>query len=129
MSWKWASIRIELYWLAWLIIMATAAVINLVVDGEGTALAAGYMLCSWVPVMIVNAIEGHAILRYMRANHSQRAERLLAEGALGRLVWVYSDEAYGDSELKRLKSQLRSFHLLAVTIFITMAPFTLFLLW
>ena len=122
--------RIRTYWIVWLSAIAAAFTLRFTVF-RGVAseqrfnLAITYMLGTWVPVMILNFIEGRRLMEYLKTHHHQKWQELTyvpGFGPGGRngfrvMRWLYSADDLSDPAVTVLKAELRAFIRFVFTVF------------
>ena len=122
--------RITIYWRVWLGIVAFALVLRFTVflgvsSDRRFSLGMTYALCTWLPLMVLNVIEGHRLMSYLKSNHPQKWEELTYVPGFGSggsnsfrtLPWLYSSGDLGDPALEIMKREHRRFIRLLLTVF------------
>jgi len=122
--------RIRAYWCAWLGVVALAILLRFTVFLGASreqlfALASAYGVCTWIPIMVFNFIEGRRLLSYLRIHHPAKWEWLTYGPGLGSgmhngfrsLPWLFSSDDFGDPAVAGMKQQHRRFLYLMLTVF------------
>jgi hypothetical protein len=89
--------------------------------------AMAFMMGTWIPMMILNVIEGGRLMSYVRENHNEKWSELTYVPGFGSggvnsfrsLPWLYSADDQGDSRLATLKQQYRDFIRFMITVFVS----------
>jgi hypothetical protein len=76
-------------------------------------LGLAFMLGTWLPLILVNALESARVQRYFKEYHGFR-KGFLGFGFLG---WFLSSDDFGDPNLAALKTEYRRFGRFAATVF------------
>ncbi|MDR3457258.1 MAG: hypothetical protein P4N60_07420 [Verrucomicrobiae bacterium] len=84
-----------------------------------------YMLGTWLPIMMLNLVEGRRLLQYLKIHHYQKWEELTyipGFGPGGRnsfrvYRWLRSPEDFGDPVVAIKKSEHRQFIRFVMTVF------------
>jgi len=127
---------ISLYWRIWLALVACLLLVRFSilfrVQAEDTlfALFSCYAIPTWISIVVLNAIEGHRLMEYLKHNHRQKWEYLTSGPGFGpgrmnsfrSLPFIYSNDDLADSVVKELKTNYRRFVKLILTVFFTMLP-------
>ncbi len=124
------SRRISTYWYVWLGIVAFAFILRFtiflgVTSDRRSSLPITYMLGTWLPIMLLNLIEGRRLMLYLKTHHRQKWEQLTRIPGFGHgwhngfrlLPWLYSAEDSGDPALATLKAEHRRFIRFVLTVF------------
>jgi len=125
-------VRIRLYWSIWIALVAVAFALRFTLfwgasEQRRFALATGYGLGTWLPIMALNLIEGRNLTLTLRSRHYREWEQLNYVPFLGcvghngfrMLRWLYSKEDFGDPIVVSLKAEHRSFIRFVLTVFLS----------
>jgi hypothetical protein len=114
------------YWIAWLIIVASALLQRFLSPYRFSYLAVTYALATWLPIMVLHYLHGRRLLAHLKAYHHEKWEYLTwAFGSPGNrndfrmLPWLFSAQDYGDAALADLKSAQRRWLLFVLVIFLS----------
>ena len=127
-----SSLRIRTYWILWLSSIVVAFVLRSTVflgvaSEPQFGLPFMYMFATWLPIMILNYIEGRRLMQYLKINHRQKWEELTNVPGFGywnyrnRPIrrWLYSADDLGDPVVAVLKAELRAFSRFVLTVFLS----------
>ena len=89
------------------------------------ALGITYALCTWLPLMVLNVIEGCRLMSYLKDHHRQKWEELTYVPGFGSgggnrfrtIPWLYSSDDLGDPAVAIMKTDHRRFIRLMLTVF------------
>ena len=118
--------RIYAYWIAWLIVVACALLLHFASPHRLPYLAVTYALITWLPIMVLQYLQGRRLLAHLKAKHYDKWEYLT--WAFGRpgsrndfrmLPWLLFGEDYGDATLAALKSEERCWLLFVLVVFLS----------
>ena len=122
--------RIRRYWYVWLSIVACAVILRFTVffgvaSDQRFGLAIIYMLVTWLPIMVLNLIEGRRLMHYLETRHYRKWEELTYVPGFGSgghngfrsLPWLYSADDLGDPIVASLKAEQRRFIRFVLTVF------------
>src|SRR6266498_2221316 len=122
--------RVTIYWRVWLAIVAFALLLRFTVflrasSDQRFSLAITYALCTWVPVMILNVVEGRRLMVYLKSHHRQKWEELTyvpgfgsgGQNSFRAVPWLYSPDDLGDPAVAIMKADHRRFIRLMLTVF------------
>ena len=122
--------HIRIYWRVWLGMVALALGLRFTLFlGVGAeqrfSLPIIYAVCTWLPAMALNAIEGRRLMSYLKSHHRQKWEELTyvpGFGSGGRnsfrtIPWLYSGDDLGDPSVANMKTEHRRFIRLMLTVF------------
>jgi hypothetical protein len=128
MAVRWLSkdSRIRRYQYSWLACVGLVLALRFTVFAESNdrfIVAVVFMMGTWIPMMILNVIEGGRLMSYLKENHNDKWSELTYVPGFGfggmnsfrTLPWLYSGDDRGDSRLASLKQQHRDFIRLMVT--------------
>lgn len=122
--------RVGVYWRVWLGIVTVALLLRFTVflkisSEHRFGLGITYGLCTWLPIMAVNLIEGSKLISYLREHHREKWEYLTYVPLFGSgghngfrtLPWLYSQDDLGDPIVTALKADHRRFIRFMFTVF------------
>lgn len=122
--------RIRIYWCAWLAVVALAFTLRYTVFFGASSdrlfgLATVYAVSTWLPVMVLNVIEGRKLSSYLREHHPDKWQWLTFVPGLGAgmhnafrsLPWLYSADDLGDPVVAALKTDQKRFIKWTLTVF------------
>jgi hypothetical protein len=122
--------RIRVYWYVWLGVAGLALLLRFTVflsasSGRLFALASAYGLGTWIPIMVLNFVEGRRLSSYLRIHHPGKWEWLTYVPGLGSgmhngfrsLPWLFSSDDLGDPVVAGMKNQQRRFLYWVLTVF------------
>ncbi len=122
--------RISTYWRVWLCIVAFALVLRFTVfigvtSDQRFSLGITYALCTWLPLMVLNVIEGRRLMSYLNNHHHQKWDELTYLPGFGSgwhngfrtLPWLYSSDDLGDPVVAIMKTDHRRFIRFVLIVF------------
>jgi hypothetical protein len=124
------------YWFSWLLLVVVGFTIRLVAGPRPfpnipAGLGLLYAAATWLPLMLINVIESHQMMAYLRAHHHEKWRELTYVPFIGpggrnnfrTLPWLLSDDDLGDPALAVKKSAIRRLLALVLTVFFTYGSF------
>lgn len=124
--------RTRIYWCAWLGVVALALLLRFTVFLGASShrlfvLASAYGLGTWIPIMVLNFIEGRRLSSYLRIHHPAKWEWLTYVPGFGSgmhngfrsLPWLLSSDDLGDPVVAAMKQQQRRFLYWVLTVFLS----------
>jgi hypothetical protein len=129
---RWLSghARIRAYWCVWLVCVVLALALRFSLFAHSNnrfTFEMAYMIGTWLPIMVLNFIEGQRLMSYLKSNHHEKWSELTYVPGFGSggvnsfrtLPWLYSRDDLGDPAVASLKQQHRDFIRWTLTVFLS----------
>lgn len=125
---------VPVYWKVWLSLVAALILVRTTVfaspgiEDYRFTLFLAYAGPTWLSIIVLNGVEGHRLMEYLRETHNTIWQELTSGPGFGpggvnslrSLRFIYSKDYLGDEVVKVLKLNYRKFIGLVITVFITM---------
>jgi hypothetical protein len=121
------------YWFAWgvIVVLVTTGIllIRWLIPGSARSIAGYlipvYMLATWLPIMVIDFIEGRRLMEYLKKCHFEKWKDLTYVPGFGSggtnsfraLGFVYSEDNLSDPHVRFLKHNYRRVQLLLWSVF------------